>query len=84
MDEYEEYTKAARGSRTPCRSCGKVGTMTLGTRMRVNPPGTYSLAGVQFKLTGISVSTITCDPELNGCGWTADGKIEGKHFVVNE
>lgn len=84
-NDTEEYRRAARGSRRPCpvESCGKIGTMTLGSKLVANDIGTYSLAGAQFKISGISRATITCDPELGGCGWTATGQFKGRYFVVD-
>lgn len=77
---------AARQSRTPCPECGKTGTMTLGRKLRANPIGSFSLAGAQMKVSARDVDTITCDPDVGGCGWSADGVYDADyhHFITDQ
>lgn len=50
-----------------CPSCARVGTLTLEDRLVALPMGTWSLAGVQDKVSAVMVAHIVCSAE--GCGF---------------
>lgn len=59
---------------TPCPSCGET-TLTAGQRMRVRPPGTYSLAGAFPKAAATLEWALTCINE--SCNFTGAGQLKG-------
>lgn len=76
---YDKYS--ARGSRTPCPECGRVGTMTLEGEWIVKEG---SIAGKQIKALMELFLYIVCGAEdVEGCGWRKRGRIsETGHFEV--
>lgn len=76
---------SARGSRTPCPDCGRVGTMTLCEEWKVKTDLDFSLAGVGTKFPATLAIRVTCGAEdVEGCGWNTTGGIEGGKLVVRE
>lgn len=54
-----------------CTNCQSIGTLELSTRLEARPPGTYSLAGVQPKVSAREVPMLTC----SSCGAECRGKL---------
>ncbi len=74
-----------------CPDCGRKDAMTLdetGTTVFVaDPPGTFSLAGVQPKMAArrVEVLVLQCDPDPHhgaGCGWSAQVYVDGDQLVT--
>ena len=58
-------------SKTPCPACGEL-TLVIEERFEAKPIGTWSLAGVQNKMTGTMWPWIRC----TNCGVEARGKFQ--------
>ncbi len=58
-------------SEVPCKACGKC-ALRIEERFEAKPIGTWSLAGVQTKLTGTMWPWMVCD----ACGRESRGKAE--------
>lgn len=58
-----------------CVRCG-VAALTLVWKLEARPLGTFSLAGVQLKVSAREWPYCVCDPTLGGCGAECRGKQE--------
>jgi hypothetical protein len=52
--------------------------MTVQPVLVASPVGTYSLAGVQTKVSAGRAYRLACR-----CGWNVTGQIEGDQFIAN-
>lgn len=66
-----------------CPSCGTSSrtdptAMTVTAVLVAKPPGTYSVAGVQTKVSAVERLKLACR-----CGWSVLGRIDGDHFIAD-
>jgi hypothetical protein len=61
---------------TPCPDCGAVGNLHIDIRLVAKPPGTFSLAGNQMKVSASQLPVLECP-----CGFSLVGEFDGPHVV---
>lgn len=67
-------------SQQTCPNCGvDKDTLSIERKFETAQIGDFSLAGGQMKTSARVVLVINCE----NCGWTAQGCVVGRHFVVN-
>lgn len=62
-----------------CPRCNAARTLILSKKLVAKPTGTYSLAGVQTKVTATETLVLSCLE----CDWFVTGHIEGTDFVAD-
>lgn len=66
-----------------CPDCGASSrtdpTFVVEPALVAEPPGTYSLAGAQDKVSAVSTLRL----RHGGCGWYVTGRVDGDHFVAD-
>ena len=60
MDEFTETLKSVS-----CPTCGRIGTLRLGSTLVAKPIGSFSLAGAQMKVSATEMPQLTCSAD--GC-----------------